>query len=162
MNATEYHIQQDTHGETGLHWDTLRPIDEYLSEHLEDMGAALRLLNEEASYGDLIRLEIEVPEGEVAGAGDIVDTWYLDVATASWNIGTLNDAQGHRPLCRVELVTGTGGPHAELIGIYNRAGECVRVEAHQYWSGHREAWTTDPRALEVFEAFSEAFVYVEG
>lgn len=156
MNETDYRIDQDMHGETGAHWDTMREPAEYLREHLEDMAALLRLLNEEASYGDMMRLETDAPEGEVPDCWNIVEAWYLDIATARWDTTT-----GDRPPCRVELVTGTGGPHTELVGIYNRQGECERVEAHQYWSGHREAWTTDRRALEVFEAFREAFIYME-
>lgn len=133
----------------------MREPAEYLREHLLDMQALLNLHHEEASYGDMIRLEIDAPEEEVPDCWNIVEAWYLDIATATW------DTDG-RPLCRVELVTGTGGPHTELIGHYSRHGDLQRVEAHQYWSGHREAWTTDRRALEVFEAFREAFVYVDG
>ena len=154
MTTEAYRIETVDHNAHGSHWATLREPDEALREHLDEMAAALRISRGEATAEDCSRLDWDADNEAWEEIHDRVAEWYLDVATATWD-----DPYANRPMCRVELVTGTGGPHVEIVGTYNRAGECTCVELHQYWSGHREAYTSDWRACTVFEDFRSAFIY---
>jgi hypothetical protein len=138
------------HGDTtGEHWATLAPVGEYLADWLTTMKTALLLTSRQGTATDYERLGLE--------PGDEVDDWigwaFLDVAIARW-VST-----DHAGLCRVELVIATGGPHEEIVGIYDHGGELRSVHAHQFWSGHREALTRSSDALAVFDRFVEAFIY---
>lgn len=154
------------HGATGAHWDTMRPVDDYLREALEDLAAALRINAGRAEQPDYSRLELDHVWEQDHSPSDTAWEWFagavLEVQTASWDDrDALPDADSPRALCRVEVVFGTGGPHVELVGIYGHAGECRRVEAHQYWSGHREAWADTSDATDTFAAAVAAFVRPE-
>lgn len=154
------------HGAEGDHWATMRPVDDYLREQLASLGACSRIAEGNGSRADYALLDlIHVWESDHSPSDTAYEWTYgalLDAATATWDDrDALPDTTQPRPLCRVELVFGTGGPHVELVGIYNRAGDVVRVEAHQFWSGHREAWTEHPRALSTFSQFVTTFIVAE-
>ena len=137
------------HGATGEHWNSMRPVDEYLRDWVALLDALQRFGRGDDTPDDLARLEFGGLIAPETDRGGNVDDWiasaFLTIDHARWS-----DAPGYcgnSALCRVELVTGTGGPHSEIVAHFARNGACERVEAHQYWSGHREAWSIDGRVL---------------
>lgn len=154
--TTEYRVTEDPQNDSGSHWDTMRPPAEHLREEIETMRAMDELLRQEE--GPSARAEqILEDTGRTLDDFDvyeILDEGLLEVQRAHW---TPQDDREDKPLARLVLVTGTGGPHVEIVVDMNQQGRAERVTLNRYWSGRSCAWTDDDRALDIATDYVEAF-----